>query len=453
MAKTSRTRVDAILLLYHHSLVPNAATIMEHVNALRESSRFAVCAVNTELGMPKSLEHVEFPVIILHYSLFGTANYMLSPVFREYLDRSQDSYKVAFFQDEYHNCRLRFDFLTHHRVNAIYTLVDPEYWPLTYGKYVPGAELVYTLTGYVSDTLVRTARRLAKPDAQRMIDIGYRGRELPLYMGRGAREKTEIAREFARRTEGSGLVVDVATKENERLYGRYWHEFMASCRGVIGVEAGVSIFDIEDVVQPEFERLVAENPDITAEELGARLLDQWEGNIPYRTISPRHFEAAAFRAVQVLFEGRYSGIMEAGRHYIPLRKDYSNFDEVMRIFRDPRERERIASAAYDDLIGSGRYSYQSFVRDFDDRLERAIPPGTVRRRDVVRPLLFHRLEREQLVALAAAQHRARWAARYGRFRYHATVEYQKLRNAGFPGRALLKSVYRWLVPLRTPPQS
>ena len=50
--------------------------------------------------------------------------------------------------------------------------------------------------------------------------------------------------------------------------------------------------------------------------------------IDLRTISPRHFEAAAFRVCQVLFEGRYAGVMEPMRHYIPLRKDFSNFDEV-----------------------------------------------------------------------------------------------------------------------------
>ena len=66
-------------------------------------------------------------------------------------------------------------------------------------------------------------------------------------------------------------------------------------------------------------------------------LPRWEDNVYYRTISPRHFEAAAFRICQVLFEGRYSGVLEPMVHYIPLKKDFSNIDEVIRrISRTPR---------------------------------------------------------------------------------------------------------------------
>jgi hypothetical protein len=52
-------------------------------------------------------------------------------------------------------------------------------------------------------------------------------------------------------------------------------------------------------------------------------------------------------------------------HYIPLRKDFSNFIEVVHAFRDPAVRARITDAAHKDVIASDRYSYRAFIEDFD----------------------------------------------------------------------------------------
>jgi hypothetical protein len=124
-------------------------------------------------------------------------------------------------------------------------------------------------------------------------------------------------------------------------------------------------------VRKKYERLITENPKMTFEEMSERLLNRWEGNIPYRTISPRHFEAAAFRICQILYEGDYQGIMKPLVHYIPLKKDFSNFDEVIRLFRDDNFRHQITDNCYRDLIACGRYSYQEFIECFDQELLKA----------------------------------------------------------------------------------
>ncbi len=250
-------------------------------------------------------------------------------------------------------------------------MLEPAYHDLVYGSHTHGPRVIYTIPGYVSDDLVSTAARRSVPDAKRRVDIGYRGRSLPFSMGRGGQEKREIAERFAEMAKGRGLVLDLAVDERSRLYGNRWISFMANARGTIGVEAGVSIFDIEDRVQPAAEQMLRENPSISMEEMSARLLEPWEGNIPYRTISPRHFEAAAFRVTQILFEGRYSGILEPMVHYLPLRKDFSNFDEVIGLFKDPEVRRSLTERAYTDLIASGQYSYRAFIRQFDAELEGA----------------------------------------------------------------------------------
>ena len=100
-------------------------------------------------------------------------------------------------------------------------------------------------------------------------------------------------------------------------------------------------------------------------------LPRWEDKVYYRTISPRHFEAAAFRICQVLFEGHYSGVLEPMTHYVPLKKDFSNIDEVIGLIRDAEVRGELTENAYRDLIASGDWSYRRFVQGVDSVLAKA----------------------------------------------------------------------------------
>ena len=342
----------------------------EHIAAFERHSKFKVWSVNTVYGYPKGLDRLRFSVIILHYSLFGGWIYYLNDRFYEYIDTSPTSYKIAFFQDEYRYCGRRFAFVDRYKMDCVYTLLQPEYFGDTYRKYTHVPKLISHLPGYVSDRLREAASRFAKSDEDRTIDIGYRGRKLEYYMGKGAQEKSAIAGGFEQRLKGTTLKPDIECEEQKRIYGDEWYQFIGNCRGVLGVEAGVSIFDVEDVVRTQCQKLLSTAPDMSFQELSARILDQWEERIPYRTISPRHFEAAALHACQILFEGNYSGILRPLIHYIPVKKDFSNFDEVMRLFCNRDTRRELTERADRDLIASGRYSYGQFIADFDAELEK-----------------------------------------------------------------------------------
>jgi hypothetical protein len=234
--------------------------------------------------------------------------------------------------------------------------------------------------------MVETARKFFVPDERRTIDVGYRGRNLEYYMGKGAQEKYEIGVKFKEKAAGLGLKLDIEGEESKRVYGDKWFQFTANCRAVLGVEAGVSLFDVEDVIYDGYQRVIAENPNISFEEMSKKLdFKDWEDRIYYRTISPRHFEAAAFRVCQILFEGKYSGILEPMVHYIPLKKDFSNFDEVIRIYRDSHWRRKLTDNAYNDLIASRRYTYEGFIQNnFDSVLSKVGLEAEIQSEDVKR---------------------------------------------------------------------
>jgi len=403
-----RTAVNGILLLHYQWLAPNAATISEHVRAFERHSRFKVWALNTELGFPSALDGLEFRVIVLHYSMFGWVPFHIPERFLRYVESSRSSRRIAFFQDECRYWPERTGLIQRCGVECVYTLVEPAQFAATYRRYSPAPKLIYTLPGYVSEDLVQAARRLGRPSAERTIDIGYRGRQLPFVYGKGSQEKHGIGLRFRELAEGLGLALDITSDEERRLYGDRYYEFLANCRAVLGVEAGVSIFDIDDVVWREYARLRAQRPHLSFEEASATLLGRYEDNIYYRTISPRHFEAAAFRVCQILFEGRYSGILQPMVHYIPLQKDFANFAEVIRLFRDAGRREALTENAYRDLIASGRYSYRRFIEGFDQELLAAgltpeIPAGQVQ--EVSRLLERGRAGRQLRAQIASVRYR------------------------------------------------
>jgi hypothetical protein len=256
--------VKGILLIYHRPVfVKDASTVREHIDSFSQYSAFPVCSINTTLGFPHWIWQYEYPVILLHYSLFGSQNYPMSPEFVDYIDSCKNSYKVAFFQDEYYFCPKRFAFINDHGINSIFSLLEPEEVPKVYGRYTKGSKVLSTITGYVSDKLIKKAKKYSISNKTRAVDIGYRGRELLPYMGQASREKTAIAEMFKEKDRGLNLRLDIETKESHRLYGKDWYRFLGRCRGCLGVEAGVSVFDLEGAVYRQYEKLHRRHPSAT----------------------------------------------------------------------------------------------------------------------------------------------------------------------------------------------
>jgi hypothetical protein len=361
-----------VLVVYHRPVLwrhKDASTVREHIHAFRRHSRFPVWEINSDYGLPRGLEGVQPGAILLHYSLFGSGEHRLDEGFRTWLRSCGESVKVAFFQDEHYFCQKRFGFVNEFEIDLVYTHVSPQHIPEVWGRYTPRARAIFNIPGYVDEALVTAADRFARPDADRDIDVGYRGRALPAHMGAGSQEKRIIGERFKELAAATALNVDIETGEEHRIYGDAWYKFLGRSRATLGVESGVSFIDLEDECHAEYLQLRATGGrEPTLDELQAGALGRWDGNIAYRTLGPRHLEAAAFRVCQILYEGEYSGAMQPMVHYIPLAKDFSNFQEVVAAVRDPATRRRLTDSAHRDLIASGRYSYETFIAGVDEEL-------------------------------------------------------------------------------------
>ena len=314
----------------------------------------------------------EFDVVVIHYSLCVVLDYYLAPPFRKSL-RDFQGLKVQFIQDDYRWVNRMTDTMRDIGLDVLFTLVPPDEIPKVWGAdRLPGVITISTLAGYVPESLVRLSVR---PLDERPIDIGYRGRELPYWIGRLGQDKVRIAQGVLARAEKYGLRCDIAWRESDRIYGPAWTEFLASCRAILGTESGASITDFDDSIENRVRMYLAQHPGADFEEVHHAILKEFEGNVRMNVISPRIFEAIALRTPMILFPGEYSGVIRPWVHYIPLEKDFSNMDEVAERVRDTSGLEALRDRAYDDVVRTGRYSLRTFVREFDDVIERHAVSG------------------------------------------------------------------------------
>lgn len=357
-----------MLLIHFLNDKSDASTIAEHINSFLKYSRFKVMVINTHKKhqIPGNMD--DFDAVVLHYSLFGNFPFQIGTEIQTQISLASKPIKIAFFQDEHQFCQERFTLIKRCGISTIYSILKPEYHHQIYGINAGVDDVVQTLTGYVDVDMVERAKQLLVR-FDKTIDVSYRGRELKYFMGAGAQEKSQIAKKFLASDLSRRLCCDISVNESDRLYGDEWYFLLAKSRCALTVESGVSVFDVHGEVKPLVRRVFQENPLADFEEVQHKALLPFENKIFYRAISPRIFECAAFQVCLICFEGEYQGVIDAEKHYIPLRKDFLNIRDVVAQIATPKIVSEIAMRAYEHLILSTKYHYEKFISEFDDHVE------------------------------------------------------------------------------------
>jgi hypothetical protein len=357
---------------------PSQATnVREHIHAFRRFTRHRV-----ELFNPRGLTHSRllrfegYDVVVIHYSIFILSDIYLAPWFREQLATFR-GLKAQFIQDEYRLVDAMTARMRELGIDVLFSSIPAEAVPAVYGPRLPDIDVVSTLTGYVP---AQFDGRPRPAQDRRPIDVVYRGRSVPYWLGRLGQDKVVIGREFLARAESTNLRCDIAWAEADRIYGDAWYRFLGSSRTTLGTESGASIVDFDGSLQERAEAYLRDRPSATFEEVERAFLAPHEGNAVIQTISPRVFEAAALGTAMINFAGRYAEVIEPWTHYVPLEKDFSNFDDVIEAIRDTALLDAMAAQAHQDLVSSGHYSLESFVREFEREIETRVTPAQTRPR-------------------------------------------------------------------------
>jgi hypothetical protein len=375
------------------------ATVQEHVDALARHSRHRVRPLRMLGDLPDGLDLARFDGVVIHYSLVACSDDYLSPATRARL-AAFNGLKAIFIQDEYRHVDRTIAAMREIGVQLLFTIVpEREIEKIYPADRLPGVRKVPTLTGYVPEELVS---RGVPAYAERPLDVGYRARKLPAWLGELGREKWLIGERFLADAQRYGLRCDISWREEDRLYGDAWVRFLVNCRAVLGAESGASVCDFTGDIQRQVEAHVRQAPQTSFEELRRLYFAAEDGRIRMNPISPRCFEAAAARTLMVLYEGEYAGILRRGEHYLALNKDHSNMDQVVAVIRDRQAAQEIIDRAYQDIACNPQYGFRRFAELADQTLSAVHQPGMARRlpayddrafRDAGRPARSTRVRR------------------------------------------------------------
>lgn len=345
----------------------NANTIVDHITAFSKYSNHQVYVYSWNGKIREALDLSRFDVLIIHYSIYCI--YVDGKTRRKISNFK--GLKVQFIQDEYRNVNQVLDFIEDTGVDILFTCVpEPEIEKVYPAIRFPKMQKINNLTGFVSEELLVVE---APPVCERPIDIGYRARKISARYGRLGKEKWEIVDNLRSAARGIDVSLDLSYREDERIYGKAWTKFLMSCKLALGVESGASIFDFDGTLERNVETYEKQNPAATYDQVAKKFdLDRLEDIVKMNQISPRCFEAAALRTPMLLFEGEYSGVLQPWRHYIPLKKDFSNLDEVIRHLRDTKWLQNLADQTYKEIACNPEFSYKTFVGKVDRHFEIAV---------------------------------------------------------------------------------
>ncbi len=345
-----------------------ATSHLEHIGGIKQHSRHKIYYHNFVYDIDPSFDFSRFDVIVIGHNFWPE---ILSAEQRAAI-RAADAVKIQFLQDEYQFVRTINGYLEEMGINVMFTCVAEQDFEAFYPKKIMKSlvDVQQNLTGYVSDTLANPRNFKT---GRRSVDIGYRSRVSPFFLGKLGYEKLEICEKFREISEQEGFSHNLSVREEDRIYGRDWIKFLQSTRVQLGTPSGASIVDMDGQIVDAELNFRRQHPHAGFSEFWEQHLKEHEGKLGIDTISPRVFEYAATGATMVMHEGYYGGHLEKDTHYISIKKDYSNISDVVGQISDHAYCKEIAANARKHLILSEAYSYRRFVEKFDEVVDKHVP--------------------------------------------------------------------------------
>jgi hypothetical protein len=354
------------VLLYcqypHHK--KGANTTVDHIDSFKNYSNYEVVRWSKLNSLPSEEFLSKFDCLVIHHSI--------SLIFEWYASketllkiRNFKGIKALFIQDEYRRINFVCAKINFIGIDILFTCAPSNIARKIYSDLNSRVKIETVLTGYIPENLIN----VDTPNlSDRRIDIGYRARKCPFWYGYKSAEKFLIGEHFIHYSKGTRLLNDISWREKDRLYGQDWIKFISNCKATLGTESGASIIDFTGTIEYNLNRFQAFHPLAKFEDVPPVLL-QNDGKLQIQVISPRCFEAAALKTVMVLYPGTYSDILIKDKHYIELKKDFSNFNQVHEKLKDIDFLNKISFQAKKDLVDSGKYTYAKFIEKFDDLIE------------------------------------------------------------------------------------
>lgn len=358
--------MEQLSILVLHSLGDPAnapAFLLQHVFALqRNFPEHNYLYHDATLPLPDYVADLDFDAIVLDVT-FLTARWASF----EFLQTRKNAYsfvressavKIAFPQDEY-DCNVLLDeWMCEWNIDVVFSVIASG-WDVLYPRYHKCGNIRLGYTGYVDESLID---RLNKPFLDRTIDLGYRAKKLPPYFGRIGQTKWTIGREVARLGKDAGLKVDIELGDKGTLFGDAWFRFIDDSKFTLGSNSGSSLLDPTGEIQRKVRAYLMSNADATFEAVEEACFAGQDGLHIFTAVSPRVLEASLLESAQILVDGEYSGIVKPWDHFIPIRDDASNFEEVRSAIADTAEVLRMIKRCREAILSVDALRYRTSAK-------------------------------------------------------------------------------------------
>jgi hypothetical protein len=363
-----------ILVVYGAKSYPLRATVQDHLYCFRRYSEHRCYYFNMlTLGKPwyqkppRFIQRTKFDLVIFH---LNQLNIQWPPYTFEKFEKQagffekMQAVKVALAQDEFYKTTALENFIKRYSVDFVFSLAAESEWQKIYPSIdFTKVKFFRALPGYLDEKRLGKIKRLAKSELDRPITIGYRAvKEQNMHwLGRHGFTKFEIADLFKKNAGKFGIATDISTSAKDVLLGNAWFRFLLHSKYVVATEGGASILDHDGSLRERAEAYFAQHPQASFEEVERACFPGRDDELNYKAISPKHLEACATQTCQILVEGEYNGILKPGVHYMELKHDFSNINQVLSDVKQDHLRDRITNRAFEDIVESGAYTYSTFV--------------------------------------------------------------------------------------------
>lgn len=359
-----------ILIVYGNYNYPLRATVVDHLYCFRRYSDYNFFYLNLAVRrVPRYLNAIHFDAVIFH-TTFLSKRWVN---FNSFLNRARplkklNAIKIALPQDEFIKTDMLCDFINEFEIDYVFSVAPESEWSKIYHDVdFQKVKFFKVLTGYLDDKTLSRIKKIEESSDSRPIDIGYRAYGICHWLGKHGFLKIKIADIFEDIAKKYDLVYDISTDGKDTFYGDDWYRFLLRCKYTIGIEGGATILDKDGSIRYKTENYLAKHPDATYDEIEASCFPQKDGLLKLMAISPRHLEACASKTCQILVQGRYNDILIPGKHFIELKYDFSNIDQVIDVVKQDKLRHTLTEQAYHDIVESERYTYRSFVNNIFER--------------------------------------------------------------------------------------
>lgn len=281
----------------------------------------------------KKIIFEKFDLIIILHSAFSNA--CLIPTFIQQIISSKKCFKVYFIGNEYKLMPEKINFTKKLGINLFITQSHKEEVINLYQdelkinvKHLPG--------GGLDDEIYYPM------NLERKILIGYRTFPEPEYMGH--QDRVDLYNFLKKESTIGEDIYDISIKDEDRFGYKDWAVFLNKCVSMPSVCTGSNFFFIDDDLRKEV--LSFKSKGKSFKEIYDKFFKYRKQGTEWRGVTGKVVEALGTKTVNIMVDGDYGPYLKPDVHYIPLRKDFSNYKECVEKLKNKEYFSQITENGY-----------------------------------------------------------------------------------------------------------